>query len=93
MAAARAARQQAPSVSMPELLREALHSPRELLGMLAALLVNLAAFTALYALLVASRLELARLQDEAERLLAEGEPPLAGAAVTPPRPEGMRERG
>ena len=39
MAAARAARQQAPSVSMPELLREALHSPRELLGMLAALLV------------------------------------------------------
>jgi hypothetical protein len=39
VAAARAARQPAPGVSMPELLREALRSPRELLGMLAALLV------------------------------------------------------
>jgi hypothetical protein len=39
VAAARAARQPAPGVSMPELLREGLRSPRELLGMLAALLV------------------------------------------------------
>ena len=39
MAAARAASKPAVRVSMPELLREALHSPRELLGMLAALLV------------------------------------------------------
>ena len=39
MAAARAASEPAVHVSMPELLREALHSPRELLGMLAALLV------------------------------------------------------
>ena len=38
MAAARAAGP-APGVSMPALLREALRSPRELLGMLAALLV------------------------------------------------------
>jgi len=39
VAAARAASEPAVRVSMPELLREALHSPRELLGMLAALLV------------------------------------------------------
>jgi len=39
VAAARAASKPAVRVSMPELLREALHSPRELLGMLAALLV------------------------------------------------------
>ena len=38
MAAARAA-SPAPGVTMPQLLREALRSPRELLGMLAALLV------------------------------------------------------
>ena len=39
MAAARSASEPAVGVTMPELLREALHSPRELLGMLAALLV------------------------------------------------------
>ena len=39
MAAARAASQPTPGVSMPALLREALRSPRELLGMLAGLLV------------------------------------------------------
>jgi ABC-type cobalamin transport system permease subunit len=39
VAAARAASPPAPGVSMPALLREALRSPRELLGMLAALLV------------------------------------------------------
>jgi heme exporter protein C len=61
--------------------------------MLAALLINVIAFTALYALLVAHRLELARLQDEAERALTEGEPPLAGAAVVPPKLEGVRKRG
>ncbi len=38
MAAARAASEPAVGVTMPELLREALHSPRELLAMLAVLL-------------------------------------------------------
>ena len=38
MAAARAASEPAVRVTMPELLREAVRSPRELLGMVAALL-------------------------------------------------------
>jgi heme exporter protein C len=93
---------QVPIVHMSVVWWRALHQPPTVLkpgdptidhAMLAALLLNVAAFTALYALLVARRLELARLQDDAERLLVEGEPPLAGAAVTPPRPEGMREHG
>jgi len=93
---------QVPIVHLSVVWWRALHQPPTVLkpgdptidhAMLAALLVNVAAFTALYVLLVARRLELARLEDEAERVLAEGEPPLAGAAVTPPRPEGMRERG
>ena len=89
---------QVPIVHMSVVWWRALHQPPTVLKpgdptidhlMLAALLVNVVAFTALYALLVARRLELAWLEDEAERVLAEGEPPLAGAAVVPPRPEGM----
>jgi heme exporter protein C len=80
----------------------ALHQPPTVLkpgdptidhAMLAALLVNVVAFTVLYALLVARRLELARIQDEVERALASGGPPLAGAAVLPPGLRGVRERG
>jgi heme exporter protein C len=93
---------QVPIVHMSVVWWRALHQPPTVLkpgdptidhAMLAALLLNVAAFTVLYALLVARRLELARLEGEAERALAEGEPPLAGAAVVPPRLEGVRERG
>jgi heme exporter protein C len=93
---------QVPIVHLSVVWWRALHQPPTVLkpgdptidhAMLAALLLNVAAFTALYGLLVACRLELARLEDEAEGVLAEGEPPLAGAAVTPPRPEGMGEHG
>ncbi len=93
---------QVPIVHLSVVWWRALHQPPTVLkpgdptidhAMLAALLLNVAAFTALYALLVARRLELARLEAEAERALAEGEPPLAGAAVVPPPLEGVRERG
>jgi len=93
---------QVPIVHMSVVWWRALHQPPTVLkpddptidhAMLAAPLLNVAAFTVLYALLVARRLELARLEGEAERALAEGEPPLAGAAVVPPRLEGVRERG
>jgi heme exporter protein C len=93
---------QVPIVHLSVVWWRALHQPPTVLkpgdptidhAMLAALLVNVVAFTALYALLVARRLELARLQDELERALVEGEPRLAGAAVVPPNLQGVRERG
>jgi heme exporter protein C len=61
--------------------------------MLTALLVNLAAFTALYGWLVSRRLHLARLEAEAEQALLAGEPEVAGAGISPPRLGEVTERG
>jgi heme exporter protein C len=93
---------QVPIVHLSVVWWRALHQPPTVLkpgdptidhAMLAALLVNVIAFTALYLLLVVRRLELARIEDEVERALAEGGPPVAGAAVVPPGLREVRERG
>ncbi|MEX2623076.1 MAG: cytochrome c biogenesis protein [Acidimicrobiia bacterium] len=53
-------------------------------AMLRALLVNLAAFTLIYLALLAGRMVVGRLEEEAETEVA----PVAGAAVLPPRLDG-----
>lgn len=62
-------------------------------AMLAALLVNLVAFTALFGWLLARRLHLAHLETAAEQALLDGEPEMAGAGVVPPRLGEVREHG
>jgi heme exporter protein C len=93
---------QVPIVHLSVVWWRALHQPPTVLkpgdptidhAMLAALLVNVIAFTALYGLLVVRRLELARIEEEVERALTEGGPPVAGAAVVPPGLREVRERG
>jgi heme exporter protein C len=89
---------QVPIVHMSVVWWRSLHQPPTVLRpgdpaidhrMLAALLVNLAAFTVVFLLLLRQRLRLERLRDEldAEAAVAAGELPVAGAAVAPPRLE------
>jgi heme exporter protein C len=61
--------------------------------MLAALLVNLIAFTLVYLALLRRRIALARLGEEAERHLSGQEQPLAGEAITGPTLEGVHDDG
>ncbi|SDM29354.1 heme exporter protein C [Lentzea albidocapillata subsp. violacea] len=85
---------QVPIVHMSVLWWRSLHQPPTVLkpgdptidhSMLAALLVNVLAFTAVFALFVRARVRLAVAQDEEDTLPG----PLAGDVVTAPRLEGV----
>lgn len=87
---------QVPIVHMSVLWWRTLHQPPTVLrpgdptidhGMLAALLVNLAAFTVLFALLLRGRVRLARAEEELDARHRAEDRELAGQAVSPPRVE------
>lgn len=87
---------QVPIVHMSVVWWRALHQPPTVLrpghppidhGMLAALLVNLAAFTLLYLLILRARVRLAVAAEELEARQRAANRELAGSAVSAPRPE------
>jgi heme exporter protein C len=93
---------QVPVVHLSVVWWRTLHQPPTILRpgdptidhrMLAALLVNLVAFTALFLVLLRQRVELARIRDEAEAARLDPDRPVAGAAILPPRLEGAGGRG
>jgi heme exporter protein C len=93
---------QVPVVHLSVVWWRTLHQPPTILRpgdptidhrMLAALLVNLVAFTALFLILLRQRVELARVRDEAEAARRDPDRPVAGAAILPPRLEGAGGRG
>ena len=88
---------QVPIVHLSVLWWRSLHQPPTVLRpgdptidhvMLAALMLNLAAFTALFALLLRARMRLARDEQAVETAERSEGAPLAGGAVAPPRLEG-----
>ena len=88
---------QVPIVHLSVLWWRSLHQPPTVLRpgdptidhvMLAALLLNLAAFTVLFALLLRSRIRLAAAEEELDLAERSAGSPLAGAAVTAPRLAG-----
>ena len=88
---------QVPIVHLSVLWWRSLHQPPTVLrpgeptidpAMLAALMLNVAAFTALFALLVRARVRLAHDEQAVQAAERSAGAPVAGAAVTPPRLEG-----
>ena len=88
---------QVPIVHLSVLWWRSLHQPPTVLRpgdpaidhvMLAALLLNVAAFTALFAVLLRSRMRLARDEAAVETAERSVDAPVAGDAVAPPRLEG-----
>ena len=93
---------QVPIVHLSVLWWRSLHQPPTVLrpgdptidhAMLAALLLNLAAFTVLFALLLVIRIRIARVEQEVEAVARSDRAPLAGAAVTAPPLSGLGSQG
>ncbi|MGH3979428.1 MAG: cytochrome c biogenesis protein CcsA [Pseudonocardiaceae bacterium] len=93
---------QVPIVHMSVLWWRTLHQPPTVLrpgdptidhGMLAALLVNVAAFTVVFLLLLRGRIRLAQAEDEREVGDRSDAGELAGRAVTSPQLDGTRREG
>ena len=93
---------QVPIVHLSVVWWRSLHQPPTVLRpgdptidhrMLAALLLNVLAFTLAYVALLRRRIQLAGLQEELEEALAADAGPLAGAAVQAPRLEDVRDDG
>lgn len=92
---------QVPIVHLSVLWWRSLHQPPTVLRpgdptidhvMLAALLLNLAAFTVLFALLLVMRIRVGQVEQEVEAMARSDRAPLAGAAVTAPPLSGFRSQ-
>lgn len=90
---------QVPVVHMSVLWWRTLHQPPTVLKpgdpsiehtMLAALLINVLAFTVVFLMLVRARYRISEAEQEQEETRAQADRDLAGAAVSPPRREGDR---
>ncbi|MFQ5948304.1 MAG: heme ABC transporter permease CcmC [Acidimicrobiia bacterium] len=92
---------QIPIVHFSVIWWRSLHQPPTLLRpgepqidppLLAALIMSLVAFTLLYLALMSRRMELARVEEQIEQALRADDREVAGAAVVPPRIEGVTDR-